>query len=144
MVRIQIFLQCTRPGFDPWVGKIPWRRAWQPTPVSLPGESHGQRSLAGYSPWGGKESDRTERLTHTHTVLTPQPGIKPIPYALKGLDGSYPAPRPLESRCAGQRLTPQPQARQHQGPWGPENSHPFMRSSHCRAKETSSRLVSRT
>ena len=36
--------------FDPWVVKIPWRRAWQPTPVFLPGESHGQRSLAGYSP----------------------------------------------------------------------------------------------
>ena len=34
-----------RPGFDPWVGKVPWRRAWQPTPVFLPGESHGQRSL---------------------------------------------------------------------------------------------------
>ena len=41
-------------------GKIPWRRAWQPTPVFLPGESHGQRSLAGYSPWGCKESDMTE------------------------------------------------------------------------------------
>ena len=40
-----------RGGFDPWVRKIPWRRAWQPTPVSLPGESHGQRSLKGYSPW---------------------------------------------------------------------------------------------
>ena len=37
-------------GFDPWVGKIPWRRSWQATPVILPGESHGQRSLAGYSP----------------------------------------------------------------------------------------------
>ena len=37
---------------DPWVGKIPWRRKWQPTPVFLPGESHGQRSLAGYGPWG--------------------------------------------------------------------------------------------
>ena len=48
---------------DPWVGKIPWRREWQPTPVSLPGESHGQRSLAGYSLWGRKESDMTERLT---------------------------------------------------------------------------------
>ena len=45
-----IHLQCRRPGFDPWVGKIPWRRAWQPTPVFLPGESHGQRSLEGYSP----------------------------------------------------------------------------------------------
>ena len=39
-----------RGRFDPWVGKIPWRRAWQPTPVSLPGESHGQRSLVGYGP----------------------------------------------------------------------------------------------
>ena len=39
-----------RLGFDPWVGKIPWRRKWQPTPIFLPGESHGQRSLAGYSP----------------------------------------------------------------------------------------------
>ena len=41
-----------RPGFDPWVRKIPWRRKWQPTPVFLPGEAHGQRSLTGYSPWG--------------------------------------------------------------------------------------------
>ena len=47
-------------GFDPWVGKIPWRRAWQLTPVFLPGESHGQRSLAGYSSRGHKESDMTE------------------------------------------------------------------------------------
>ena len=54
--------------FDPWVGKIPWSRKWQPTPVFLSEKSHGQRSLAGYSPWGGKESDMTERLnTHTHT-----------------------------------------------------------------------------
>ena len=51
------------PGFDPWGGKIPWRRAWQPTPVCLPGESHGQRSLAGYSPWGRRESDTTEQLS---------------------------------------------------------------------------------
>ena len=41
-----------RRGFDPWVGKIPWRRKWHPTPVSLPAESHGQRNLAGYGPWG--------------------------------------------------------------------------------------------
>ena len=51
-----------RCGFNPWVGKIPWRREWQPTPVVLPGESHGQRSLAGYSPWGHKESDTTEAI----------------------------------------------------------------------------------
>ena len=49
-----------RPRFDPWVGKIPWRKAWQPTPLFLPGEYHGQRSLVGYSPWGRKESDTTE------------------------------------------------------------------------------------
>ena len=54
-------------GLIPESGKIPWRRAWQPTPVFLPGESHGHRSLAGYSPWGPKESDMTECLTHTHT-----------------------------------------------------------------------------
>ena len=47
---------------SPWVRKIPWRRKWQPTPVFLPGEFHGQRSLAGYSPWGHKESDTTEWL----------------------------------------------------------------------------------
>jgi len=46
--------QCRRQGFDPWSGKIPWRRKWQLTPVFLPGKSHGQRSLVGYSPWGGK------------------------------------------------------------------------------------------
>ena len=51
------------PGFDPWVGKIPWRREWQPTPVFLPGEFHGQRSLAGHSPWGCQESDTTEQLS---------------------------------------------------------------------------------
>ena len=46
--------------FDPWVGKVPWRRAWQPTPVFLPGESYGQRSLVGYSLWGHRESDMPE------------------------------------------------------------------------------------
>ena len=58
----KIHLHYGRPGFDPWVGKIPWRRAWQPTPVFLPGESHGQRSLVDYSPWGHKELDTTEQL----------------------------------------------------------------------------------
>ena len=64
-----------RPGCDPWVGKSPWRRKWHPTPVFLPGKSHGQRGLAGYTPWGHKESDMSEQLnnnkkyiyTHTHT-----------------------------------------------------------------------------
>jgi len=48
---------------DSWVGMIPWRRAWQPTPVFLPGKFHGQRSLAGYSLWGHKESDTTKQLS---------------------------------------------------------------------------------
>ena len=54
-----------RRGFNPWIGKIPSRRKWQPTPVILPGKSHGQRSLACYSPWGLKESDTPS----THTLL---------------------------------------------------------------------------
>ena len=58
---LSVCLECRRPGLDPWVGKIPWRRKWQPTPVLLPGESHGGRNLVGYSPWGRKESDTTER-----------------------------------------------------------------------------------
>ena len=52
--------RCKRHRFDPGVGKNPWRRAWQPTPGFLPGESYGERSLAGYNPWGRKESDMTE------------------------------------------------------------------------------------
>jgi len=52
--------EAVRHSFNPWVGKISWRREWQPTPVFLPGESHGQRSLEGYIPFGHKESDSTE------------------------------------------------------------------------------------
>ena len=55
--------------FNPWVGKIPWQRARQPTPVSLPGESHGQRSPRVYSPQGHKESDTAEATQHTHTSV---------------------------------------------------------------------------
>ena len=58
--------QCRRWGFRLWVRKIPWRRKWQPTPVSLPGKFHGQRWLVDYSPWGREESDMTE---HTCTVF---------------------------------------------------------------------------
>ena len=57
-----------RPGFDLWVGKIPWRRKWQPTPIFLPGEFHRQSSLVGCIPWGCKKSDRTERL-HFHVLF---------------------------------------------------------------------------
>ena len=59
------FRRHKRHGFSPW--KIPWRRAWQPIPIFLPGESVGQRSLAGYSPWGRKESGPTEMTEHART-----------------------------------------------------------------------------
>ena len=58
--------RCRRLQSDPGVGKIPWRRPWQPTLLFLPGESHGQKSLVGYSPWGLKESDTTK---HIHTRI---------------------------------------------------------------------------
>ena len=59
-------------GFDLWVGRIPWRRKWQPTPGFLPGECHGQRSLEGYSPQGHRELDTSEWLavSHFQTQLT--------------------------------------------------------------------------
>ena len=57
--------------WETWVRKIPWRRKWQPTPVILPGESHGRRSLVGCSPQGRKELDTTERLhSLTHSLIT--------------------------------------------------------------------------
>ena len=58
--------------FDPQVGKNPWRRAWQFTPVFLPGESLGQSSLVAYSPWGCKKSDMTEATKHTYTNNHPE------------------------------------------------------------------------
>ena len=55
-----------RPRFNPWVKKMPWRRKWQPTPVLLLGGFHGQRGLAGCSPWGRGESDTTGHLSTRH------------------------------------------------------------------------------
>jgi len=60
----RICQQCKSPVFDPWVRKIPWRREWQPTPVFLTGEFHGQKNLVSYNPWVHKELDTTVRLTH--------------------------------------------------------------------------------
>ena len=66
-----------RHGFNPWVGKIPWRKAWHPTPVFLPGESNGWRSLVGCSPWGCKESERLKQLSmYTHTQDKEEPNIR--------------------------------------------------------------------
>ena len=58
--------RCERCGFSPWIGKIPWRRKWKPTPVFLFGKFHGQRSLVGYRSWDPKELDATE---HKHTTI---------------------------------------------------------------------------
>ena len=60
------FRRCKRCGFHPWVRRMPWRKKRRPTLEFLPGKSHGQRSLVGYSPWGCKESDMTE---YRHTSL---------------------------------------------------------------------------
>ena len=81
-------MQCRRPGYDPWDGKIPWRREWQPPPVFLSGKSHRQRSLAGYSPWGHKESDTVERLIlslpqkHRVSAIPPPPALLIFPLYL--------------------------------------------------------------
>ena len=67
MVRNSYVVQETQETmFDPRIRKISWRRKQQPTPVFLPGQSHEQRSLAGYSPWGRKESDMTEHACVHH------------------------------------------------------------------------------
>ena len=72
--------------FDLWAWGIPWRREWLPTPVFLPGESHGQRSLVGYSPWGSKESDTTERLTlfQRHYVIHISPVLVHFTWQVSG------------------------------------------------------------
>ena len=65
-IRVSLVVQLVKnlPAMqETWVRKIPWRKKWQSTPVCLPGESHGQSSLAGCSPWGHKELDMTEQLT---------------------------------------------------------------------------------
>ena len=106
----RICLQCGRPKFDPWVRKILWKRAWLTTPVFLPGEFHGQRSLAGYSPWDHKEVDTTEQLTHTHThthtqdlsVASRKGGRSPVPRTSE-MDGMQPqhAPTPHKTHTYG-------------------------------------------
>ena len=67
--------------FDPWIGNIPWRRAQQPTQVFLPGASHRQRSLVGYSLEGSKESDRTKVTKHARNLSKSYPYLQNLPYA---------------------------------------------------------------
>ena len=76
----RIHLQCKRMGLKPWVGKIPWRRKWLPTPVFLPWEFHRQRGLEGYSPWGRKASDTTEWLTLLFVILEQEKNTKAMSY----------------------------------------------------------------
>ena len=73
------FCQCRRHGFSSWVGKISWIKKWQPTPVFLPGKSHGQRSLVGNSPWGRKELDMTEQLNNSLLIVLPAVSQVSIP-----------------------------------------------------------------
>ena len=76
----RIGLQCRRPIFNRWVREISWKREWLLTPVFLPGEFHGQRRLAGYSPWSLKELDTTEWLTFSlsfRSPLEPPGGMEP-------------------------------------------------------------------
>ena len=69
-----------RRGFDPWIRKIPWRRKRQPTPVFLPGESHGHNSLAGYGPWVTKSQTQLEQLSmHTSSVFISKVRLKLVP-----------------------------------------------------------------
>ena len=70
--QLRICLQCRKPRFGHWVGKIPRRREWLPTPVFLSGEFHRQKSLVGHSPRGCKVLDTTERLAYTHTHYSEQ------------------------------------------------------------------------
>ena len=88
---LRIRLQCGRPEFDPWVGKIPWRREGLPTPVFWPREFHGL-----CSPWGYKESDTTERLSHknknrkrTRVIIAPVLQIAYMNDVVQGIFPSY-------------------------------------------------------
>ena len=91
-------LQCRRPGFDPWVRKILWRRKWQTTPVFLPGEFCGQRRLVGYSPWGRRV--RHDWVTNTATTITTtssnwsvgSANIIPSPYVMENFYSSLARP----------------------------------------------------
>ena len=79
--------RCKRHRFDPWVWKIPWRRQWQPTPEFLPGESHGQRSLVGCSPWGCRESDTTDWASTHMCALSICSSLPPPTNTLKDFRG---------------------------------------------------------
>ena len=88
-----------RPGFNSWVRKIPWRRKWQPTPVFLPGESYGQRSLVGYSPWGCREKDMTEQacMLRWNAASLEEGNLDPASSERRGLPPPMP---PCPNNCS--------------------------------------------
>ena len=101
-----------------WVGKIPWKWAGHPTPVFLPGESFGQRSLAGYSPWGHTESDTTEVTWPAHPRLVsgfPKSGARRFCLSTLSLSPCPLLMTALEELCVGSKR----QAQKCQGFWGP-------------------------
>ena len=82
-------MQCRRPRFDPWAGKIPWQREWQPTPVFLSGEFHGQRSLVGYSPWRCKSQTWLSEQ-HYSTSAAAAKSLQSCPTLCDPIDNSPP------------------------------------------------------
>ena len=98
MEETRMYLLYTRPRFNPWVGKIPWRRKWQPCPVFLPGESHGRRSLVGYSPWGSTDLDTIERRHYHFTAAAAAKSLQSCPTLCDPRDSRPPgSPVPWDS-----------------------------------------------
>ena len=89
-----------RRGFDAWVRKIPWKKKWDPTPVFLPGEFYGQRSLEGYSPWSPKESDMTSLHTHIKEAERIDKFSK-VKALRKGKSGAYALEESIETYSSG-------------------------------------------
>ena len=106
LVAHMVGLRCRRRRFDPWIRKTPWRRKWQPIPVFLPGKSHGQRSLEGYSPWCLKELVMIEWLTLTGYTEAPSWLVDYITdHRCLNSVSSHPTP-PQRSRARLKVLTP--------------------------------------
>ena len=122
-----------RRGFNLWVRKMPWRRAWQPTPGFLPGESHGQRSLAGYSPWGCKEIQLQRLGTHIGTAVMGEPFVHfsraPGPGRQWRMESSLPTTCPATHNCSG-LLRPHQQSIFTNLPAWPQAVYPEMAFAH--------------
>ena len=131
--------QCRRPGFDPWVGKIPWRRKWQPTPVFLPGKSHGWRSLEGYSPQHHKESDATEWLNNHKDIKVLTRSASQTVFLFhqwfpKRREGWRTEEWPVWGLSAPWNYSPlSPLSRGRHPALAPPPVHPFTKSIHCDA-----------